>query len=120
MYPCRKGKQRPPTFGRSAVFVREGMVGAKRPGELEGNTPRWIKGSAGHEHRVERPQKEKRPHPKAFCFEMPALPVLVPFTEVFSNQMLEDLEKIWALRFIIPDPTNPFLSTISCATERKE
>ena len=44
----------------------------------------------------------------------------VPFTEVFSNQMLEDLEKIWALRFIIPDPTNPFLSTISCATEKKE
>ena len=45
---------------------------------------------------------------------------LVPFTEVFSNQMLEDLEKIWALRFIIPDPTNPFLSTIPCATEVKE
>ena len=53
-------------------------IGAKRPGELEGFAPRWIKGPAGHEHRVERPQKEKRPHPKAFCFEMPALPVLVP------------------------------------------
>lgn len=55
-----------------------GRFGAKRPEELEGNAPRWITGHAGHEHRVERPQKEKRPHPKAFCFEMPALPVLVP------------------------------------------
>ena len=33
----------------------------------------------------------------------------VPITELFSNTFLEDLEKIWALRFYIPDPTKPIL-----------
>ena len=33
--------------------------------------------------------------------------VLVPYTEVFSNQLLDDLDKIWELRFFIPDPTDP-------------
>jgi hypothetical protein len=28
----------------------------------------------------------------------------VPTDVLFSNQMLEDLDKIWALRDIIPDP----------------
>lgn len=64
-------------------------IGAKRQGELEGFAPRWIKGPAGHEHRVERPQKEKRPHPKAFCFEMPALPVLVPQAGIEELNELE-------------------------------
>lgn len=32
---------------------------------------------------------------------------LVPAGEVLTNELLEDLEKIWALRDIIPDPTNP-------------
>ena len=32
---------------------------------------------------------------------------LVPASEVFTNELLEDLEKIWALRDDIPDPTNP-------------
>ena len=32
---------------------------------------------------------------------------LVPYTEVFSNQLLDDLDKIWELRFFIPDPTDP-------------
>ena len=27
--------------------------------------------------------------------------------EIFSNRLLEDLERIWELRFIIPDPCNP-------------
>lgn len=31
----------------------------------------------------------------------------VPPTVLFSNELLEDLEKIWALRFVIPDPKNP-------------
>ena len=31
----------------------------------------------------------------------------VPETELFSNQFLEDLEKIWKLRHIIPDPKDP-------------
>jgi len=31
----------------------------------------------------------------------------VPYTEVFSNQLLDDLDKIWELRFFIPDPTDP-------------
>jgi hypothetical protein len=29
---------------------------------------------------------------------------LVPSDVLFSNSMLEDMEKIWALRDIIPDP----------------
>lgn len=29
----------------------------------------------------------------------------VPSDVLFSNSMLEDMEKIWALRDIIPDPT---------------
>ena len=41
----------------------------------------------------------------------------VPPSILFSNRMLEDLDKIWALRHIIPDPTNPFFSNISCAIE---
>ncbi len=32
-------------------------------------------------------------------------PFLVPSDVLFSNSMLEDMEKIWALRDIIPDPT---------------
>ena len=32
---------------------------------------------------------------------------LVPLTELFSNNFMEDLEKIWELRAIIPDPTTP-------------
>ncbi len=27
--------------------------------------------------------------------------------ELFSNSFLEDLDKIWALRSVIPDPKNP-------------
>lgn len=30
--------------------------------------------------------------------------LLVPSDVLFSNSMLEDMEKIWALRDIIPDP----------------
>lgn len=29
---------------------------------------------------------------------------LYPPDVLFSNELLEDLEKIWALRFVIPDP----------------
>lgn len=32
---------------------------------------------------------------------------LYPPNVLFSNELLEDLEKIWALRFVIPDPKNP-------------
>lgn len=31
----------------------------------------------------------------------------MPSAEVFSNQLLDDLDKIWELRFLIPDPTDP-------------
>lgn len=34
---------------------------------------------------------------------------LVPLTVLFSNQFLEDLDKIWELRQWIPDPTKPIL-----------
>ena len=33
----------------------------------------------------------------------------VPLTVLFSNQFLEDLDKIWELRHWIPDPTKPIL-----------
>lgn len=33
----------------------------------------------------------------------------VPLTVLFSNQFLEDLDKIWELRQWIPDPTKPIL-----------
>ena len=32
---------------------------------------------------------------------------LVPLTELFSNNFMDDLEKIWKLRAFIPDPTTP-------------
>jgi len=35
--------------------------------------------------------------------------LLVPLTVLFSNQFLEDLDKIWELRHWIPDPTKPIL-----------
>ena len=36
------------------------------------------------------------------------LPLLaVPKTVLFSNEFMADLERIWALRYYIPDPTRP-------------
>ena len=32
---------------------------------------------------------------------------LVPGADLFSNQFLADLERIWALRYYIPDPNRP-------------
>lgn len=32
---------------------------------------------------------------------------LVPLDVLFSNQFLEDLNKIWELHELIPDPSNP-------------
>ena len=55
--------------------------------------------------------------PERACPEIQCRPFLVPPSVLFSNRMLEDLDKIWALRHIIPDPTNPFFSNISCAIE---
>ena len=37
--------------------------------------------------------------------------LLVPLTVLFSNQFLEDLDKIWELRHWIPDPSKPILPT---------
>ncbi len=42
----------------------------------------------------------------------------VPADFIFSNRVLEDLERIWALRFIIPDPCNP--NTDSFETKSEE
>ena len=42
---------------------------------------------------------------------------LVPLTELFSNNFMEDLEKIWELRAFIPDPTTPPLLYRSTDTE---
>ena len=33
--------------------------------------------------------------------------VSVPLSDIFTNQFLEDLDKIWELRHWIPDPTKP-------------
>lgn len=41
----------------------------------------------------------------------------VPLTELFSNNFMEDLEKIWELRAFIPDPTTPPLLYRSTDTE---
>ena len=39
--------------------------------------------------------------------KMPAVfAFLVPAGNVLSNRLLEDLERLWALRDIIPDPLN--------------
>ncbi|MCR5065394.1 MAG: hypothetical protein K6A67_06440 [Bacteroidales bacterium] len=32
---------------------------------------------------------------------------LVPLTELFTNSFMDDLEQIWRLKTIIPDPTTP-------------
>ena len=42
---------------------------------------------------------------------------LVPLTELFSNNFMEDLERIWELRAFIPDPTTPPLLYRSTDTE---
>ena len=42
---------------------------------------------------------------------------LVPLTELFSNNFMEDLERIWELRTFIPDPTTPPLLYRSTDTE---
>lgn len=36
-----------------------------------------------------------------------SLLILVGSTVIFSHQFLEDLEKLWAMREWIPDPTKP-------------
>ena len=35
------------------------------------------------------------------------LSFFVPPTELFSNSFMDDLEQIWRLKTIIPDPTTP-------------
>ena len=40
---------------------------------------------------------------------MGGLLILVAWDVVFSHQFLEDLEKLWNLRHLIPDPTKPIL-----------
>lgn len=47
-------------------------------------------------------KKEKGERQKSFSHS-------VPLTVLFSNQFLEDLDKIWELRHWIPDPTKPIL-----------
>ena len=42
---------------------------------------------------------------------------LVPLTELFSNNFMEDLQRIWELRAFIPDPTTPPLLYRSTDTE---
>jgi len=46
------------------------------------------------------PKQERPPHREAFL-------VLGCSDYVFSNSFLEDLERLWELRSIIPDPCNP-------------
>ena len=51
--------------------------------------------------------------PKACCY------LLGCSDYVFSNSFLEDLERLWELRFIIPDPCNPNI-VVNEKTEGKE
>ena len=39
----------------------------------------------------------------------------VPHNEIFSNRFLEDLEKIWELRYYIPDPNKLEYANCDCA-----
>ncbi len=41
--------------------------------------------------------------------------VSVPHNEIFSNRFLEDLEKIWELRYYIPDPNKLEYANCDCA-----
>ena len=43
------------------------------------------------------------------------LPTFVPHNEIFSNRFLEDLEKIWELRYYIPDPNKLEYANCDCA-----
>ena len=47
-----------------------------------------------------RQKLEKKKSDKPFGFV-----ALVPLTELFSNSFMDDLEQIWRLKTIIPDPT---------------
>lgn len=40
---------------------------------------------------------------------------VVPHNEIFSNRFLEDLEKIWELRYYIPDPNKLEYANCECA-----
>lgn len=42
-------------------------------------------------------------------------PFFVPHNEIFSNKFLEDLEKIWELRYYIPDPNKLEYANCDCA-----
>ncbi|MBR5892746.1 MAG: hypothetical protein IKZ37_03800, partial [Bacteroidaceae bacterium] len=42
-------------------------------------------------------------------------PLSVPHNEIFSNRFLEDLEKIWELRYYIPDPNKLEYANCDCA-----
>ena len=45
-------------------------------------------------------RKEKNELHQVFCFKL----LKVPPAKLITNSFLRDLDKIWALRFIIPDP----------------
>ena len=47
------------------------------------------------------------------CLGVLAFAARVPYTEVFSNQLLDDLDRILELRFLIPDPTDPSKCVVS-------
>lgn len=46
---------------------------------------------------------------KGQVIDISLLSLPVPRTVLFSNQLLEDLDKIWDLKYWIPDPTKPIL-----------
>ena len=51
--------------------------------------------------------RELRGYKKKKATELVDSVAFVPLTEPFSNNFMEDLEKIWELRTFIPDPTTP-------------
>ena len=62
---------------------------------------------SGARTQVQRSTNGKSPATCRQCYEVLTIFVLVPYTEVFSNQLLDDLDKLWELRYWIPDPTDP-------------
>jgi hypothetical protein len=84
------------------------MTGVRRPqadaGVLEGVRPLVHKDPKGTSRLVGRQKKKDRQQSKSVRFEKLTVVLLVPPTGVISNSFLEDLERIWSLRDVIPNP----------------
>ena len=85
-----------------AETANDGLAARGRCG---GRSRNWFSGKLVRKIIPGRPRREGKP---GMTQEKPASwqAFLVPPTGVISNSFLEDLERIWALRDVIPDPNN--------------